>query len=327
MRVLRFPVTKPRNVGQFNRLSEKVFNHPHSYDEEIVWMKAQGPDSPDLADYIRANSGDFDFFIFFTYLYATTFWNLPLVPEKSFLVPTAHDEPPIYLSIFKELFRQPLGFIFNTPEEKKFLVDRFRIDCRNSDVIGVGVRLDPAASGLYERSMKLPDNYVIYAGRIDPSKGCEELFAYWRRYKQRHNGDLKLLLVGSSQMKIPRRSDIVSLGYVSESEKFAAISHARCLIMPSPYESLSIVLLEAWLCGKCVLVNGNCEVLTGQCRRSNGGLWYRNFEEFEACLNYILGHEESAVKMAASGKNYTRENYAWPVIQNKLQTLVNNVIH
>jgi glycosyltransferase involved in cell wall biosynthesis len=327
VRVHRFSVRKPRNIAKFNKLSEKIYNNPHSYEDEIEWMKAQGPESSDLNNYIQRKRNHFKLFIFFTYLYGTTFWNLPLVRKKALLVPTAHDEPPIYLSIFNEFFKKPIGFIFNTLEEKKFLTERFRIDCRNSDVVGVGVQMDPSEISLRSLKRQLPKDYVMYAGRIDESKGCGELFAYWRRYKQNNPGNLKLLLVGSSQMEIPHREDIISLGFVSEAKKFTAISNSRCLIMPSPYESLSIVLLEAWLCERCVLVNGNCEVLTGQCRRSNGGLWYQNYQEFEACLNFIFEHEDIAAKMAASGKKYTRKNYDWPVIKNKLLTLVNNVIH
>jgi glycosyltransferase involved in cell wall biosynthesis len=326
VRVRRFPVRKPRNIAKFNKLSEKVFNSTHSYNDEIEWMKAQGPDSSDLSHYIQSKIDRFDLFIFFTYLYGTTFWNLPRVDNKAILVPTAHDEPPIYLSIFNELYEKPIGFIFNTPEEKKFLIERFQIDCRNSDVVGVGVQTDRSKMNLCPLKIQLPKNFVIYAGRIDESKGCGELFSHWRRYKQNNHNDLKLILVGRSQMEIPRSDNIISLGFISEAEKFDAISNSKCLIMPSPYESLSIVLLEAWLCDKCVLVNGKCEVLTGQCRRSNGGLWYQNYEEFEACLNFILENEDTSARMAAAGRKYTRANYDWPVIKSKLQALVNNVI-
>ena len=326
VRVIRFAVAKPRNIKKFNKASQKIFNNSHSFEDEIKWMKAQGPDSPGLTDYIQAKKGDFDLFIFFTYLYGTTFWNLPLVNDKAFLVPTAHDEPPIYLSLFNTFFKLPIGYIFNSHEEKKFLVDRFQIDCTNSDIVGIGLQTELPAIDTDPANFLLPENYVIYAGRIDESKGCGELFKYWSTYKDRNPGDLNLVLIGRSQMEIPARDDIIALGFVSESEKHTALSYSNCLIMPSPYESLSIVLLEAWLCGKCVLVNGNCDVLMGQCRRSNGGLWYQNYEEFEACLNYIFAHKDMADKMAACGKRYTRENYDWKIIESKLKSLVGKTL-
>ena len=66
-----------------------------------------------------------------------------------------------------------------------------------------------------------------------------------------------------------------------------AIAASDVLIMPSPYESLSIVVLEAFALGKPVLVNGHCDVLRGQVLRSGGGLYYENAAEFIDGL-YVL---------------------------------------
>jgi len=324
--VHRFPVTKPREVAKFNRLCEKVFWNPHSREDEINWMKAQGPNAPKLIEYVRKNKNQFDVFIFFTYLYETTFWGLPLAADKAFLVPAGHDEPPIYLSIFEELFSKTKGFIFSTPEEKNFLVNRFHIDCEYSDVVGVGIQFDPSFLEEKSSELKLPKDYVIYVGRIDESKGCKELFNFWEVYKKRNESYLKLLLVGRSQMEIPKRHDIIALGFLSEEDKFAAISHAKCLIMPSPFESLSIVIMESWLCNKPVLVNGRCAVLKGQCRRSNGGLWYESYDEFEACLNFILSNEELSQKMAESGRRFRIDNYDWSKIKSKYIDLMSKFL-
>ena len=319
--VYRFPVRKPRNVRMFNRISETVLHVPHTYDDEIQWMKAQGPDSPDMLDFLSRNKDNYDIFIFFTYLYATTFWGLPIVSEKSLLVPTAHDEPPIYLSIFREFFKKPKGFVFNTLEEKHLLLKLFNLDCKVSDIIGVGI--DPLKYSKTESDYpkKINADYVVYVGRVDPSKGCRELFEYWEKYKKNNPSSLKLLLVGGVKMDIPDRNDVVSLGFVGEDEKNSMIANARCLIMPSPYESLSIVLLESWICGRPVLVNGKCQVLKGQVRRSNGGLWYDSCEEFSACLDFLLQGKEVTGKMVLSGRRYAEENYNPTTVKQKYQKL------
>jgi glycosyltransferase involved in cell wall biosynthesis len=321
--VRRFPVVKQRDVKRFNKLCEKVFHHPHTRQEEIEWMKAQGPDCPGLFEYISQHKHEYTIFVFFTYLYGTTFWGLPIVSDKAFLVPTSHDEPPIYLSIFHELFSKPRGFFFNTPEEKDFLLNRFNIDCTYSDIVGIGIQFDE--SMLYNNilNQKLPENYVLYVGRIDESKNCHELFNFWESFKSKNKVELHLVLAGRSGMKIPKRKDIVYLGFVSEKDKFEAISKAECLIMPSVFESLSMVIMESWLCNRPVLVNGKCTVLKGQCRRSNGGLWYENYDEFEACLSYILNNKDTASAMAAQGKRYTVENYSWDIIKGKWLRLIN----
>jgi len=324
--VHRFPVIEERDIEGFNRHCEKVFWMPHSKSDEIGWMKAQGPNTPGLINHIEINKDNFDAFIFFTYLYGTTFWGLPLVKEKAFLVPTAHNEPPIYLSIFAELFQKPKGFIFNSLEEKELLANLFDIDCTFSDVVGVGIMFDPSCLDRRPSHLALPRNYVINVGRIDASKGCKELFEFWETYKRTYLNDLVLLLIGRSQMEIPKRDDVLKLGFVSEEDKFVAMSTARCLIAPSAFESLSMVIMESWLCGRPVLVNGRCNVLKGQCRRSNGGLWYENYEEFEASLNFILANEDIARKMAESGKRYTEENYNMLEIRRKYVALISNFL-
>jgi len=324
--VIRFPVRKPRNVSKFNKISERVFSSPHPVDDEVEWMQSQGPDVPELFNYIKRIQQNVDVFIFFTYLYQTTFIGLPLVPEKACLVPTAHDEPPIHLGIFRYLFEKPQGYIFCTPEEQHFVEKLFNIDCKYSDVIGIGINSDESTKAARHTRVTLPDNFVVYVGRVDPSKGCQELLHYWQGYKTKTSGDLKLVLIGDLKMDLPKRNDILPLGYLEEADKFYAISNSQCLIMPSPYESLSIVLLEAWLCRRPVLVNGKCEVLKGQCRRSNGGLWYDNFEEFEAGLNFILKQKQKARQLAENGHHYTAKNYNPASVRQKYRDLIHRFL-
>ena len=152
-------------------------------EDELAWMKLQGPYSSELLKYIKENKNYYDLFIFFTYLYCTTFFGLPLVSNKAILVPTAHDEPPIYLSIFNDLFHLPRAILYNTEEEKNFVNLKFENESIPHDIIGTGINvpetIDPTA---FERKYGLK-NFVVYVGRVDASKGCKELFDYFIRYK------------------------------------------------------------------------------------------------------------------------------------------------
>ena len=144
--VQRFPVDVPRDVAAFNQLSDSVLVGGAGRDAELQWMKAQGPFSSALLDYLQHHHQTYDWFIFFTYLYASTFFGLPLVADRSILVPTAHDEPPIYLEIFRDLFSLPKVLIFNTTEEQDFVNQRFGTQHILQDVVGVGVEAPPDVS-------------------------------------------------------------------------------------------------------------------------------------------------------------------------------------
>jgi glycosyltransferase involved in cell wall biosynthesis len=322
VKVRRFRVDHVRDVDKFNKLSENIFRNPHEEVDELDWMRQQGPYSAGMLNFIESNAEYYDFFIFFTYLYCTTFFGLPLVKEKALLVPTAHDEPPIYLSIFKSYFNLPRAIIYNTVEEKKFINMKFENRNILNDIVGIGIDLPESINPERFKKKYNLDNFIIYVGRIDESKGCLELFDYFQRYKDETNSKIKLVLLGKPVMKVPAHEDIISLGFVSEQDKFDGITASKLLVIPSKYESLSMVTMEAWLCNRAVLLNGNCEVLKGQAVRSNGGLWYQNYDEFKDCLSLMLSNSKLMENLSENGKGYVEKNYGWPEVEGKYQRLL-----
>jgi glycosyltransferase involved in cell wall biosynthesis len=325
VKIHRFPVDSPRDITKFNNFSDFIFKHDHTREDELAWMKLQGPFSSELLKYIKENKNYYDLFIFFTYLYCTTFFGLPIVSNKAILVPTAHDEPPIYLSIFNDLFHLPRAILYNTEEEKKFVNLTFENEGIPHDIIGTGIdvpeKIDPTA---FERNYGLK-NFIVYVGRIDESKGCKELFDYFICYKNENPVSPKLVLLGKEMIGTPVHPDIFRLGFVSEQDKFNCIMASELLVMPSLFESLSIVLFEAWYCNKPVLVNGNCDVLKGQCIRSNGGLWYTNYEEFKQCLMTLLENQKIRKNLGENGKRFVNENYRWEIVEAKYLHCINQV--
>ena len=132
-------------------------------------------------------------------------------------------------------------------------------------VVGIGVELPrETRPARFRQAYGIRSPFAVYVGRIDENKGCKELFEFFQRYAATHSGNLSLVLAGGSVMPVPSHPRIRHLGYVPEQDKFDAIAAADVLIMPSFYESLSIVALEAWALGRPVLANGRCDVLRGQ---------------------------------------------------------------
>ncbi len=325
--VRRFPVKEERNSKTFNSLSATVLQGNSSRKEEEFWMQKQGPYAIDLVDYIKTHKDDYAVFIFFTYLYYTTYFGLREVSNKAILIPTAHDETPIYLNIFQDMFQLPKGIFYQTKEEKEFVERKFHVQSipNNDGFGGVGVEIPEfISSDLFRRKYNL-ERFILYIGRIEEHKGCRELFAYFREYKKRRGGDLKLVLMGKEVMKVPDADDIISLGFVSDEDKFNGLAASEFLVLPSQFESLSMVVLEAMKLEKPVLVNGKCDVLRGHCVRSNGGLYYQNYYEFEGCVNYLLEHKEVCMKMGKNGELYVENNYQWKSIMGRLSELIEKI--
>ena len=323
VKVIRKKVDFERNQKKFNKISAKLNNEKDNINLGIEWQEAQGPHSAELIKYLEDHKDDYDVIIFLTYLYYTTYFGLKVAPEKSILIPTAHDEPPIYYSIFNETFNLPKAILYSTTTERDFVNKRFKNDYIESDIVGLGVDINENAQDIdLEKTFGIKDDYVVYVGRIDESKGCKEMFEYFLEYKKTYNSNLKLVLAGKSAMEIPRNKDIVTLGFVSEDEKVNLIKKSKLLILPSKFESLSLSTLEAMYLKVPVLLNGKCEVLKQHAILSNGGLYYENKWEFLETLNYLIGNFEIAERMGENGRKYVNENYKWDVIIKKLKETI-----
>ena len=325
VRVIRFKSDRTRTQKSFDIISSKVFGTPHTDEEEQAWIDAQGPFSHDAVEYIKTHASEYHVVIFTTYLYYLTARGLADGTIKNaFHIPTAHDEPPIYLRHYKSVFENPKGIIYLTPEEKVFCEKTFNVSHIPSIVTGAGVDIPDDSALIDVKERYGLDNYIIYAGRIDESKGCGTLFKYFREYKKRVGGDVKLVLIGKSVMDIPKTDDIISLGFVTTEEKFSLIKASKLLVLASEFESLSMVVLESMVYGRPVLVNGKCNVLKGHCRRSNAGLYFENYFEFEGALKYLLTHDDECAVMSENGKRYIDENYRWNIIIDRTKALIDS---
>ena len=208
--------------------------------------------------------------------------------------------------------------MYNSPEERAMI----QTVSGNTDVPGVVVgvgsdvpsRTDPSR---FRRKFQITRPFAIYIGRIDQNKGCKELFEYYLRYAAIFPRGLDLVLVGSEVMPVPNHPRIRHLGYLSDEDKFDALAASDLLIMPSYYESLSMVALEAWALGRPVLANGRCDVLKGQCIRSNAGLYYERYEEFAETLYSLESNGPLHARLGQNGREYFRRHYSWPVIERK----------
>ena len=321
--VRRFSNAHTRDIDAFNRYSEWIFHNPHTHEDEMSWLEQQGPWCPALLEYLSGHATSYDVVIFFTYLYAPTVLGLPLAQERSILAPTAHNEPAIHLDIYKDMFRRPRAIAFNTEVEKAFLKSTFDIQAIAEETVGCGVDLlESRPPTPRDEKTRLPEGpFLLYGGRIDPGKGCDQLLDFFETYKD-EGGPATLVLMGAPLMPLPKVPWVRYAGLLSETDRLTALASATIVVVPSPLESLSLLALEGMALGKPVLCNAHADVLVDHCRRSNAGLFYSSREEFVECTHLLLADWPLREQMGRNGKVYVTANYSWDVIMAKYDKLM-----
>lgn len=348
--VRRFANERTRDIASFNRYSEWIFRNPHTAEDELEWLRQQGPWCPALQDQLARHHQSYDALIFFTYLYAPTVLGLAIDPARSVLVPTAHDEPAIHLDLYQQVFQLPAAVAFNTEVERRFLESTFTFNSVAAETVGCGVDLpqhkvhapreapetetseEPetatrfpshltARGATFKRRHRLHGPIALYGGRIDPGKGCEELIEYFSAYVGA-GGEATLVLMGAKLMPIPEAPHIRFAGMLSESERFDALEAATVVIVPSPYESLSLLALEAFAVGTPILANARSDVLVDHCLQSNAGLFYADRDEFIEALELLMADGRLRAAMGRNGREYVRKNYRWDVILGKYERMI-----
>ncbi len=352
--VRRFANARQRDLASFNRYSDWIFNHPHGPADEAEWLEQQGPWCPALLDYLEQHHGSYDALIFFTYLYAPTVLGLRIDPGRSILVPTAHDEPAIHLGLYREVFSLPAGIAYNTEVERRFLTTHFSIRALVEETVGCGVDLpahlmepDPLVASeapdapeddgqasvepdrrpsddrgvAFRRRHRIHGPFALYGGRIDPGKGCEELIEYFGTYAA-EGGEAALTLMGVKLMPLPEEPHVRFAGLLSERERLEALEAATLVLVPSPYESLSLLALEAFAVGTPILANARSEVLVDHCQRSNAGLYYADRDEFVECMKLLMADRQLRAAMGLNGRHYVQQSYRWDVILDKYGRMV-----
>ena len=316
VRVHRFHSESGRDPD-FDQRSSSLLSRPTKVDrlEAQEWLRWQGPVCPDAVE--AALASEAERICAYPYLY------LPIVDvvrrgaERTVLHPAAHDEAPLYLPCFDDVFASAGALFLHTLSEQMLVHRRFpsTVGLRQQ-VLGLGVDepLD-ADPGAARSAVGLGDEpFLLCLGRVDPMKGTDLLVRYFDAYKQRRPGPLRLVVAGPVAQSPPRHPDVVLTGPVDERTKWGLLRGATALVSPSPNESFSLVILEAWLAGVPVVVNGACGPTVEHCRLSGGGAWFEGYLSFEVLLERLLAEPALAAALARRGRRYVEGRFRWPVL-------------
>jgi glycosyltransferase involved in cell wall biosynthesis len=261
--------------------------------------------------------------IFIPYLFGTTWAGSRLVPEKSIIIPCLHDEPYARLSIFEEMFKRVRGMIFNSEPERALAQRLYGFDSARSAIAGMGVdKREEYLPDRFRKKFKIREPFLMCAGRREEGKNTPLLVEYFRLFKKQNPASrLKLVLIGTGTVDVEPvlRRDIIDLGFVDETSKHDAYAASFALCQPSTNESFSIVMMEAWLARAPCIVNAHCDVTAYHCRRSNGGLLFRDYFDFEESLLFLDENAAVRAALAGAGARYVADEFSWDTITKRYE--------
>lgn len=329
VRIVRFPVTIGRS-GYWSNLHRRLVEEfgplvPTKNDDvpQLHWsialqedfIRHQGPYSEPLLRYLNENWRDYRALIFITYLYPTTYFGLQQVPAgRALFAPTLHDELPAYLPAYKYAARRARELVWLTAAEQR--VGQKLWGALPGRVVSMAIETD------VREPQWAPAPYLLYCGRVDPNKGCRELFEYFITFKKTHPGNLRLIITGKDDMPVPVHEDIDFRGFVSVEEKFRLMAGAMLFVNPSPNESFSIVTLEAMAQHTPVLLNGASAVLADHAKHSGAGRVYHDYLSFAHAVEELLTVDGTRARLGALGRDYVLARYQSERIRESLVAVV-----
>lgn len=324
--VHRFAVQK-RDKAAFDQVNWRlIHNLPVTAVQEQTFINEMMRPTG-LYEYMRQYQQEY-LFVFIPYMFATTYHGTQICPERSLIIPCLHDESYLRLGIYRQAYTAVRGLLYLTEVETD-LANRYlgQVPEQIRQVLGCGVNTDFEADGDRFRQKYGLDNtpILLYAGRREPGKNTPLLLEYWQRYRAESETAAQLVLIGSGDVALPSDSGILDLGFVPTQDKYDAYAAADVFCMPSVHESFSIVIMESWLAGTPVLVHDQCAVTRRHCQLANGGLYFRDYDEFAATLTYLLENQATAVQLGQQGRRYVLQNFHWDLIIEKYKHLLSQM--
>ena len=308
--VYRFPVDlRFRDERLFHELTAQFMGYGRTtVEDEYTWIE-NNVHSPALYAHIMQHGGEFDLLLFIPYLYGITYYGASIRPERTVIWPCLHDEPFAYFLQTRLMLASCRGVMLNSEAELSLARDELGIPVPRPHVVGGAVDDFQADPARFRQRYGITQPFLLYAGRLEATKNVLELVDFFVMYKEKRPGPLKLILMGKGELPVAGHRDIEVIGFQSEEDKQDVYAAATVLVQPSLKESFSIVIMESWLAGAPVLVHNDCDVTRTHVVRSNGGLYYAGFAEFDGVLDWFVNHRGERARMAELGRAYVRRNY------------------
>ena len=355
--VRRFAVNQPHDAHAFQQFSDRILGAPRSRAEEIEWVRRLGPSVPGLVEHLKRQNRSYDAFVFFSLAHWTTVHGVTVAPERTIVFPCMRLSPVLRFGLWPELLTSARAIGLVSASERKLLRSYLGVNAAREEMVGVGVdpshrqayprhQQDPAdepaaddeAGGSADDSVDPDDDradrgvpfrrrhrlygpIVLYGGRVEPDNGCEEMLEYFDSYAA-NDGDTTLVLMGVKMMKVPDEPYLRQAGMLPDRERMVAYEAAEVTIAPGSDDPLALSVLESFAVGTPVLASARNEGAVEHCRRSGGGLYYRNRDEFVDALRMLMTRSKLREQIGESGRQYVRQYFRWDAVLGRFERLV-----
>jgi glycosyltransferase involved in cell wall biosynthesis len=353
--VRRFAASGGREPEAYRALGEKLRTAPHGRGDEMEWVRTSGTSSAGLVDFLKRQHRNYDALVFFSHAAGTTIHGLPVAPERSVLFPCTAVDPSLRLYVCQEVLGRAAAVGYCSAAERRIVRAYAPRPPRAEEVVGIGVdavpelhypRLqqdapepDEATEGdaasedaasvphltgrgvLFRRRHRLHGSYVLYGGVVQADNGTEELIEYFDSYAAQ-DGDTALLLMGVKMMKLPAEPWLRLSGVLPERDRMAALEAADVAVAPDPDDVAGEQVLESLAAGTPVLASARSPAAVEHCRRSNGGLYYANRDEFVAALRLIMANDRLRSALGRNGRRYIQQHHRWDAVVTRFERLV-----
>jgi glycosyltransferase involved in cell wall biosynthesis len=355
--VRRFAASGGRDAAAFDALSKRLFTTAHSRAEELEWVRRSGTSSAGLVDFIRRSHRNYDALVFFSYSAGTTIHGISVAPERSVLFPGATLEPALRLWVCQDAVAAPAAVGYASAAERRVVRTYVSQHPRAEEIVGVGVgavhesrypRVDEgtleadaeedAEAGtadappahltgrgvLFRRRHRLHGRFALYGGAVASDNGTEELIEYFDGYAAL-DAETALLLLGVKMMKLPSEPWLRSAGVLPERDRLAALEAADVVLAPDPADMIGQHTLEAMAVGTPVLASARNPAAVDHVRRSSGGLYYANRDEFVEAMRLVMSNDRLRDALGRNGRRYVQQHYRWDAVLGRFERLISRV--
>lgn len=357
--VRRFAVSQPHNREAFRQTTSRLRGAAHSREDELDWVSQYGPSSPGLIEHLKRQHRQYDALVFFSLQHATTVHGISVAPERSLLFPYLQCRPSLRFGLWSDVISSTRGLGFFSSAERTLLEAFMPGASPYEETVGIGI--EPPQQLTYPRHQQDPNDVVVpddeltreteddqpedylagrgvpfrrrhrlygplalYAGRLEPDNGTEELLEYFEAYSQ-NDAETTLVLMGVKMVRVPDNPRIRLAGVLPGRDRTFAYEAADVTIAPTSDDLLSQSLLESIAVGTPVLASARNTAAVEYCRLAGAGLFYATAEEFAEGLRVLMSNTRLRERLGESGRQYARQHLRWDAVLGRFDRLLGRI--